>query len=133
MSDPTKPVFAFFRRRDVELENDLILAGQLIVDIPKHAKMKERHQRLIAAIVQWLTAEVSAGNMPDDAIVYGWPGGRRPADPDEIINNDALMSSWAKTRITIALRIDPRSDGKVRIDSDILRQMGLAHDPSGQH
>jgi len=52
MSDPPMPVFAFLRRRDVELETGLILAGQLIVDIPKHAKMKKRHQRLIAAIVR---------------------------------------------------------------------------------
>jgi hypothetical protein len=33
----------------------------------------------------------------------------------------------------IAVRIDPRNDGMLRLDSDLLRLIGLAHDPSGQH
>jgi hypothetical protein len=35
------------------------------------------------------------------------------------------MANWAKTRIVIEVRVDPRNDGKVRIDSDTLRQMGV--------
>jgi hypothetical protein len=64
--------------------------------------------------------------MPADAIVvYGWRGGRRPDNADATLNNDALTTSWAETRLVIALRIDGRSDGMVQIDSDMLRQMGL--------
>ena len=41
----------------------------------------------------------------------------------EIMNNDALMASWAKTRIVIAVRVDARSDAKIRLDSDMVREV----------
>jgi hypothetical protein len=117
------PVFVFGRRRDIELKTGLILAGQLIVDIPKHTKPKKRDRQMIVAIVQKLTATARAGEMRDDEIVYGWPNGRCPDNADEIMNNDALMASWAKTRIVIAVRVDARSDAKIRLDSDMVREV----------
>jgi hypothetical protein len=87
------PVFAFARRRDIELEVGLILAGRLIVDIPKTTKPKRRHQRLIAEIVQRLTEGARSQQMPDNAIVYGWPNNRRPANADETVDNDELMAN----------------------------------------
>jgi hypothetical protein len=33
------------------------------------------------------------------------------------------MASWAKDRLSIAVRIDPRNDGLLRIDSDMARQL----------
>jgi hypothetical protein len=123
-ADRVMSVFAFFRRRDMERETGLILAGQLIVDIPKGTeKPKRRQMRMIKKIVEQLTAEARSGRMPDDALIYGWPDGRRPADADETVDNDELMASWAKTRIAIAVRVDARNDGMVRIDSDLRRQM----------
>jgi hypothetical protein len=119
---PTMPVFVFGRRRDIERETGLILAGQLIVDIPKNTKPRRRHQRMIADIVQMLIAR--AGEMPEDAMVVGWPGEHRPANAVDV-NDDALMASWAKDRTVIVLRIDPRNDGYLRIDSDMLLQAGL--------
>jgi hypothetical protein len=119
------PVFAFLRRRDIELETGMILAGKLIVDIPKTTKPKRRHQRLIAEIVERLTEGARSQQMPDNAMVYGWPNNQRPANADETINNDELMANWAKSRIAIEVRVDPRNDGMVRIDSDALRQMGV--------
>jgi len=59
--------------------------------------------------------------MPADAVIYAWHGGRRPDNAAD----DAAIERWAKTRLTIAVRIDPRDDGRVRIDSDMLRQAGL--------
>ena len=41
------------------------------------------------------------------------------------VDNDALMASWAKERVVIGVRVDPRNDGYLRIDSDALLQMGL--------
>jgi hypothetical protein len=121
----TMPLFIFLRRRDVELEAGFILAGQLIVDIPKsRRKPKRREQRMIAEIVQQLTDQAQSGQMPDDAIVYGWPGGCRPANAADV-DNDALMASWAKDRIAVGVRIDPRNDGRLRMDSDMLLQAGL--------
>ena len=130
---PIMPVFVFIRHHDIELETNLVLAGHLIVDIPKRHKLSKKQQRMITELIKHLAAE----NLPDDAIIYGWPNGRRPVDADNTINNDELMSSWADTRWTIGVRVDPRPfedmrEG-LRMDSEMLRQMGLAHPPSGQH
>ena len=38
------PLFAFFRRRDIEQELGLTLAGNLIVDIPKSRKSPLPHE-----------------------------------------------------------------------------------------
>jgi hypothetical protein len=122
---PTMPFFVFWRRPDIEREADFILAGQLIVDIPKTKKPKRRQQRMIAEIVQRLTASAQSGQMPVDAVVYGWSGGSRPANAVDV-NDDALMAAWAKDRIAIAVRVDPSPrDGHLRVDSDMLLQMGL--------
>jgi len=66
----------------------------------------------IAEIVKQLTERPH--QMPDDAIVYGWPNNSRPANADETINNDELMTNWAKTRLAIEVRVDPRNDGMLR-------------------
>lgn len=120
------PVFVFARRRDIELETGLTLAGKLIVDIPKTQKPKRRDQRLVAGIVQQLAE--SARQMPDDAIIYGWPKNCRPANADETIDNEELMANWAKDRMSIEVRVDPRNDGMLRIDSDLARHIGLRED-----
>jgi hypothetical protein len=124
MTKPIMPAFIFGRRRDVELEAGFILAGQLIVDIPKGKKLNQREQQMITEIVQRLTAQAQSRQMPDDAIVCGWPGGSRPANAADVHDN-ALVESWAKDRVVIALRVDPREGGRVRIDSDIARQAGF--------
>ena len=80
---------------------------------------------MIAEILQKLADGARSGEMPDDATaVYGWPGGRRP-EGDSIVDDDAAMTAWAKERITIAVRIDPRNDGPVRVDHETLVHMGV--------
>ncbi len=128
----TMPTFVFERRRDIELEAGFILAGHLVVDIPKRPKLKTRQKRMITEIVQQLTKMAQSAQMPDDALVYGWPGGRRPPDADDIIDDDALMASWASRSVVIGIRIDPRNDGLIRVDSDVMRQAGLIPDQTGQ-
>jgi hypothetical protein len=57
MTDNTNkvfPLFAFQRRRHVELEANLLLAGQLIVNIPRALKEKRKHRRMVEDIVQML-------------------------------------------------------------------------------
>jgi hypothetical protein len=39
------------------------------------------------------------------------------------IHDDALMASWAKDRLVIVIRVDPRSDEYLRIDSELMRQL----------
>jgi hypothetical protein len=122
---PEMPIFVFARRADIERESGLLLAGQLVVDIPKTKKLKRRQQRMITGIVERLAAEVRSGRMPDDVfLVYGWRGGCRPANAVDV-DGAALMEAWAKDRIVIAVRVDPRDDGHLRVDSDMALQMGF--------
>lgn len=44
---------------------------------------------------------------------------------DDFVNSDEAQTNWAKDRLTIAVRVDPRDDGKVRMDSDLVWQLGL--------
>jgi hypothetical protein len=122
MKDQTSmPLFVFFRRRDIEREAGFILAGQLIVDIPKRAKLKRRDQQMVAAIIQALATEANFSGMQGNLIV-GWPGGSRPSNAVDI-DNDEIMAAWASRSVTIAVRVDPRANGHMRIDSDLARQM----------
>jgi hypothetical protein len=118
----TMPVFVFARRHDIEVEAGFILAGNLIVDLLKKTEPTEDEKQMVAAIIQQLTDAAQSGRMPDDAVVYGWRGGHRPPNAVDI-DDDKLMAAWAKDRCLITLRVDPRSDGLVRLDSDIVRQL----------
>jgi hypothetical protein len=133
MTDTTivMPAFVFERSRHVELEAGFVLAGQLIVDIPK-GKLKGRHKRIVQGIIQRLTTEARSGRMPTDALVFGWHGAAKLAKeglarpPNAVdTSNDEIMSAWAARSIVCAVRVDPRNDGLMRFDSDVLRQMGL--------
>ena len=114
------PMFAFRRKHQVELENGYILAGHLIVDIPKEG---EAEQRMVAEIVRHLIIHADSGQMPKDALVFGWRGGVKPAKA--VNTKDAtIMEPWAKRLMGILVRIDPRrDDGFLRIGADVLRQM----------
>ena len=127
MTKPVMPYFCFARRRDIELEGGFTLAGQLVLDelCPKNDKQEARLQQVSERILKLLMAEVGAGRMPDGAMIFGW---RNAVDT----NNHALMAAWAKDRITIAVRIDPRPSGTPIIDSDIMQQMGLIPNAEGK-
>ena len=126
----TMPAFVFARRRDIELESGFVLAGRLFLDEPKPIGQDtpDRVKRMTADIIQQLTAMARSGRMPDYAVTYGWPGGRRPPNADDIRGNDALLAAWARDRLTIEVRVDPRNDGVVRVDSDTMRQIGLVNE-----
>lgn len=115
------PAFAFARRRDIEIEMGLLLAGNLVVDIAKGTKPKRKHQRMIAEIIRRLSAEVRVGRMADNAVIYGWRGGRKPDNAAD----DAAIDRWVETRAIIAVRVDPRDDGLMRIDSGMAVELGL--------
>ncbi len=121
------PVFVFTRRSDIEIEAELILAGQLVVDIPKRAgaKMKRQHEEMVCSIIERLALLARAGRMPDNVVVYGWRNNFRPPNADEYINDDKVMKAWAETRLIIGVRIPRYQDGNIRIDSDMRRQLGL--------
>jgi hypothetical protein len=86
--------------------------------------LQDHHKQAIASIVQQLTAEAQSGRMPDDAMVYGWWGNSRPPNAADT-NNDEIMIAWAKRSVAIGVRVSPRSDGMLRVDTDMLRQLDL--------
>ena len=121
--EPAFPAFVFARRRDIEIETGLALAGNLVIDIPK-GRMGRREEQTIREITDRLSAMVSSGRMGDNAIICGWPHGAMLANAVDV-HDDARMVAWAEERVTIAVRINSRGDGIVRMDSDIARQLGL--------
>jgi hypothetical protein len=126
------PAFVFARRHDIELEAGFILAGMLIVDLPREVEeLTEDEQQMVAAIIRQLTDAAQSGRMAADALVYGWHGGRRPPDAVDT-GNDEVMAAWARDCLTIGVRVDPRNDGRLYIDSDIMRQLNLPDTPSGK-
>ena len=122
MPDVTFPYFVFHRRRDIEVECGLILAGLLLVNEPREKKMRKKLEQTIGQIIEQLTEVVAKD--PNHGLIFGWSGGRKPANAVDT-SDDSIMGAWAKDRLSIEVRVDPRSDGLMRIDSDTLRQLGL--------
>jgi hypothetical protein len=82
--------------------------------------------RMICQIIQRLSAIAQSGRMPNDALIYGWPGDCRPANAVDT-NNDEIMTAWVDRSLVIGVRVDPRGDtNSLRIDSDMMRQCGLS-------
>ena len=112
--------FVFERHHDIELEG-YALAGLLIIDFPKS---KRRVPDRATPIIQQLVMMVRAGQLPYDAIVYGWKNDICPPNSDAITENEAVMKAWADKRVCIGVRASP--DGRFPVDSHMLQQMGLA-------
>jgi hypothetical protein len=117
------PAFMFGRLRDVEIEAGLILAGTLVVDLPKDREPKRKQKRMVYEIVQRLTMAAQAGQLGDEA--FGWRDGRRPDNADAFVKSEEAKANWANSHLTIAVRVDLRDDGMLRIDSNLRKQMGL--------
>jgi hypothetical protein len=103
------PVFVFARRRDIELAAGFILVGRLVLDMPEPAegaarKMPKRVTRKVDEIIRYLTTRAQSGRMPDDAVIYGWPGECKPPNAVDT-NDDAVMTAWANTRLVIDVRV----------------------------
>jgi len=114
-------MFVFGRRRDVELEADLALAGRLVVNLPKHTKLKGKHRQMVEDVVRYLMKAAKSGQMPDDALSYGWPH-PRPPNADAIEGNGDLMRSWASSCQTIEVRSTPVTR---EAPPRVLRQLGF--------
>ena len=121
-----EPAFMFGRLRDIELETGLILAGQLVVDLPKDREPNRKQKRMVNKIVQRLTAAVQAGQITEDTTeIIGWRDGRRPDNADAFVKSEEAKANWANSHLTFAVRVDPRDDGMLRIDSNLRKLMGL--------
>jgi hypothetical protein len=106
---PIMPLFVFERRRDIELEAGFVLAGQLIIDIPKRPKPKRCHALLVERIVGELCARARERSLPD-GLVIGWRDGPKP--PNAVnVGDDAIMAAWAQRSVVVGVWVGPRNDG----------------------
>src|SRR5262252_4890710 len=81
-SEMTKPYFVFRRLHDIELEGGYILAGMLIIDIPKQTELNKQHDCLIKEIIQELVQR-ALFEMPHGAVIHARPSGSgRPWNAD---------------------------------------------------
>ena len=100
------PLWVFQRRRDIEMETELVLAGQLIFDAPDNKRLSRKERREAGEAIRTLTALTRLGQLPDFAVVAGWRD-KRPDDASEFLDDDAGLGKWAEDRYAIAVRVAP--------------------------
>lgn len=123
---PVMPAFLFVRQSQVELEAGYILAGHLIVGIPKRSTLGRRDRRMIAEIIDHLKAAALSGALPANGHSIGWHGAR-PADA--VARDDAqAWTAWEKRCTAISVRVDPRQDRFARVAREALKQEGVIHE-----
>ena len=97
ISEPTgtMPDYIFTRRRGIELEKGLALAGYLITRFQKTQKGRLRRDELaeITAVIKALADDARAARIADDAIAPDGPAGRNP--PMQLIRPTATRS-WIR-------------------------------------
>jgi hypothetical protein len=131
MTEKIFPSFVFERRRDIELETGLTLAGHLVVNGPPSDPEARAYA---ASVIRDLIELVRSGQMRDrHDIVWGWPvpGGRPPNAVDT--DDDKLMAAWAKDRLHAMVRVTPDDVEGLPIDSEMMEHLGLAHAPPRGH
>jgi hypothetical protein len=118
-------LFVFERHRDIELEAGYVLAGILVVDLPKpdrmSAKVRAEAQQMTSEIILQLSKMAASGYMPEDAKIFCWKDGKDR--PDEITEDAELMRAWRNDRLCIGVRTS--KDGKFAADSGMMQAAGL--------
>jgi hypothetical protein len=116
-------VFCFERQREIELENtEYVLAGHLVIDIPKSAADDAKTKKVVNDIVLELSKMAGSGRMPEDALIFCWKDGK--SRPDEITDDQefvVLLQEWADDR----LRVGVRTSKTVFGDSELMQAAGL--------
>ena len=118
------PLWVFQRRRDIEMEVGLVLAGQLVFDAPDDKKLSRKARREAGKAIRTLTVMARLGRLPDYAVAVGWRT-KCPANANEFTDNETAISTWTQDRYSIAVRVAPHGSGKIRPDTDWLRQIGI--------
>ncbi len=126
LARPVYPLFVFARERAAEIEAGYTLAGQLWVDDgeKKRGKPTTAQAEKVGEIVRLLIAELNAGRIPDDALLAGWAGGKGKPPNAVDWHDERIIAPWRKRALTSAVRISPSDDGVIRVDRDLMRQMG---------
>jgi len=113
------PDFIFVRRRDMELEAGLELAGILVTDIPEGTQMRKRDRRLIQQIIVHLRDAVKSH--PDLADAGIWRGGAKPADGLTPPFDERLLED--RCRRCICIMVTSGDEAVVKVPSDLMRQI----------
>jgi hypothetical protein len=115
------PDFIFCWNFAAEREVGFLLAGLLITDLPKTTKPRGKDKKLIRRAIRQLT-EVARENL-DMSQAGIWRTGKRPADGMEPPFSDALMAERIKRCVCIEVRIDPGPSDRIKLDTDLVRQL----------
>jgi hypothetical protein len=114
------PAFIFVRQPSIEKEAGFVLAGMLILPgLPKTAKPNKKLKRFVNNTIQSLKQH--RARMGE--VTLGWHGGIKPDDAADL--DAAAINQLGKTRMVVGVRIDPRHDGYMRIDSAMRRILDL--------
>ena len=119
---PIMPLFVFERRQRIERECGFMLAGQLIVGIPKGGANKKRNREAIEFIVSQLKEMVESNQLPHNAFIVGWLGGRIPENAADI-DDDEIMAAWTARSTVIGLRLGAPFGHEFPLDSDAMAQV----------
>jgi len=104
--DPVYPDFIFGRRRAIEIEEGLALAGALITRYPRDQALTEPELATIKDLVHYLVDELRAGRLEDEGPYSLWDGGVNPEDAVEIPDiPEDLMKQWGTTCHIIPIRV----------------------------
>ncbi len=113
------PDFIFSRRRDIELECGLTLAGMLVTDIPTGRKLSKSDGRLVQHIISQLRERVKSA--PDLTNAGIWRTGLKPADGLSPPFDDRLLEE--RCRRCICIMVTSGTESVVKVPSDLLRQI----------
>jgi hypothetical protein len=117
-------LWLFQRRRDIEMEAGLVLAGQTIFDAPDDQKISRKAKRQIKQAIGVLAWLARSGRLADFAVVARWLD-EPPSNASEFLDDDDMLGRWVADRYSIIVRVAPPGSGKIPVDSDLLRQMGF--------
>jgi hypothetical protein len=97
-------MFLFYRNDGIERDGGYLLAGKLVVDLPKDAEANEANKAMVASIAQELTQRARCRALAP--VTIGWERGERPPKGVDV-DSDAALERWASDRFTIGLRVEP--------------------------
>ena len=113
------PDFIFARRRDIELEANLMLAGVLVTRIPKGIEVSGCDPRKIEQIIAQLWDAMK--DQPDMNAAGIWHQGTRPADGLRPPFDARLLED--RCRRCVCLLVALGTELVINVPSDVMRQI----------
>jgi hypothetical protein len=106
------------------MEAGYTVAGTLIWDAADNKPLPRKARRQIRQVIGTLAWLARSDRLPNYAIVGGWDD-KPPPDADALLDDDVALSRWCRDRYDICVRVTSRGRSHIRIDSDLMLQMGV--------